>query len=141
MLEPGSSISFQLTENQGAALVTKYLTYREDVQLLGNFEKYAKENYDSWMEFARDTGHGNDIKPSLVTGADMTRDFAMMSCSKSGDDLTSELIFLSQSSDADSVLIYHRDIALLHKVRSTTTGNIDCQLSCSRETVQTCRPN
>jgi hypothetical protein len=90
MLEPGSSFSFQLTEDQGAALVTKYLTYREDIQLTGVFEKYAKDHYDSWVTFARETGHGNDIKPVLVTGVDMTRDFAMMSYSNNDDNLTSE---------------------------------------------------
>ena len=90
MLEPGSSISFQLTESQGAILVTKHLTYREDIQRAGNFKKYTKDHYDSWVAFARDTGHGDDIKPVLVTGVDMTRDFAMLSYSNSGDDMTSE---------------------------------------------------
>jgi len=89
-LEPGSSFSFQLTEDQGAALVTKYRTYREDVQLAGNFEKYTKNHYDSWVTFARETGHGSDIKPILVTGVDMTKDFAMMSYSNNDDTLTSE---------------------------------------------------
>ena len=90
VLEPGSSFSFQLTEDQGAALVTKYRTYREDVQLAGNFKKYTKDHYDSWVTFARETGHGNDIKPILVTGVDMTKDFAMMSYSNNDDNLTSE---------------------------------------------------
>ena len=90
MLEPGCSLSFRLMEDQGAALVTKHLTYREDVQLAGNFEKYAKDHYDSWVVFARETGHGNDVKPVLVTGVDMTRDFAMMSYSNNDDNLISE---------------------------------------------------
>ena len=85
-LEPGSSISLQLTGDQGAALLTKHLTYREDVQRKRTFEGYTKEHYKSWVDFARDTGHPNGIKPVLVTGVDMTRDFAMMSCSD-GDDL------------------------------------------------------
>ena len=70
--------------------MTKYLTHREDIQLTGNFEKYAKDHYDSWVAFARDAGHGNDIKPVLVTGVDMTRDFAMMSYSTNDVNLTSE---------------------------------------------------
>ena len=90
VLEPGFSISFQLTEDQGAALVTKYQAYREDIQRERTFEEYTKENYDSWVAFARETGHGNDIKPVLVTGVDMTRDFAMMSHSNSDVNLTSE---------------------------------------------------
>lgn len=90
MLEPGSSISFRLTEQEGAALVTKYPTSREDVQLVGSFEKYTKEHYDSWVAFARGTGHGNNINPVLVTGADMTRDFAMMSYSTNDVNMASE---------------------------------------------------
>ena len=88
MLEPSSSISFQLAENQGAVLLTKYPTYQEDVQLIGNFEKYTKDNYNSWVAFARETGHGDDVKPILVTGVDMTRDFAMMACPNNGDQTT-----------------------------------------------------
>jgi len=101
ILEPGSSFSFRLTEDQGAALVTKYLTHREDVQLAGTFEKYAKDHYDSWVTFARETGHGNDVKPVLVTGVDMTRDFAMMSYSNNDDNLTSE--FTTSAPGAGSV--------------------------------------
>lgn len=101
ILEPGSSFLFRGAENQGAALVTKHLTYREDVQLAGNFEKYAKDHCDSWVEFAREIGHGNDIKPLLVTGVDMTRDFAMMSYSSNKDNLTSE--FTTSAPGIDSI--------------------------------------
>jgi len=90
MLEPGSSTSLQLTGNQGAALLTKHPTYKEDVQLGRVFEEYTKEHYDSWVAFARERGHPNDIKPILVTGVDMTRDFAMISYSNEGDDMTAE---------------------------------------------------
>ena len=89
-LEPGFSISFELSEKQGAALVTKYPTYREDIQREQIFEEYTKRNYDSWVAFARGAGHGSDVKPVLVTGVDMTRDFAMMSCSSNGVRLKSE---------------------------------------------------
>ena len=84
MLEPGFNISFQLTEKQGAALVTKYPTYREDIQREQVFEEYTKRHYDSWMEFIRETGHGNNLTPVLVTGVDMTKNFAMMSYSNNG---------------------------------------------------------
>lgn len=77
MLGSGSSIEFRFAEAQGAALVTKYPTYRENVQGIGKFEKFAKENYASWVEFAHDAGHG-DVSPVLVTGVDRTKDFAMM---------------------------------------------------------------
>ena len=90
MLEPGFSISFQLTEKQGAALVTKYPTYKEDIQREQIFEEYTKRHYDSWVAFAREAGHASDISPVLVTGFDMTRDFAMMSYLNSGVHLASE---------------------------------------------------
>jgi len=37
-LEPGASFSFELTGNRGAALVTKYPTYRKDSLLESAFE-------------------------------------------------------------------------------------------------------
>ena len=80
-LEPGFSVSFQHSRRQGAALVTKYPTYREDIQREQIFEEYTKRHYDSWVAFTREAGHGNDINPVLVTGVDMTKDFAMMSYS------------------------------------------------------------
>ena len=100
MLAPCSSISFQLTGDQGATLLTKHLTHREDIQRERTFEEYTKEHYDSWVAFARETGHGNDIKPVLVTGVDMTRDFAMMSYSNNdgGPGLTAE--FTTSAPDA-----------------------------------------
>ena len=90
ILEPGVSISFELTEKQGAALVTKYRTYREDVERESIFEAYTKRHYDSWVKFAHDTGHGDDVKPVLVTGVDMTRDFAMMAYSSGDTSIASE---------------------------------------------------
>ena len=86
VLEPGRKISFRLVGGQGAALVTKYRTHREDIQRAGTFENYVKQHYNSWVAFARETGHGNDINPVLVTGVDRTKDFAMMSYSNDDDD-------------------------------------------------------
>ena len=80
MLEPSSSISFQVTEDQGAVLMMKYPTYQEDVELIGNFEKHIKDHYGSWVAFTRKAGQGHDVKPILVTGVDMTRDFVIMAC-------------------------------------------------------------
>ena len=85
-----SSISFELTEKRGAALVTKHSTYREDAELELPFKKYTKRHYSSWVTFARNVGHGDDIRPILITGVDMTRDFAMMAYVSSGVSLTSE---------------------------------------------------
>jgi len=86
MLEPCSSISFQLTGDRGAALLTKHPIYRKEIQLEGKFKEYTKEHYDSWVGFARERGHPDDIKPVLVTGVDMTRDFAMVTYWKDDDD-------------------------------------------------------
>ena len=90
MLEPRSSISFRLPGGQGAVLLTKHATLCEDVQQEGTFEEYTKKHYDSWETFARKRGHNKDVKPFLVTGVSMTRDFAMMSYSDDGDSLRAE---------------------------------------------------
>ena len=76
--EPGASFSYELTENCGAALVTKYRTYRMDALIESAFERYTKRNYDSWVAFARDKDYGDDVQPVLVSGFDMTKDFAMV---------------------------------------------------------------
>ena len=81
----GSSIRFRFAEAQGAALVTKYETYREDVHLAKS-KKYAKENHASWVEFARNAGY-DDVNPVLITGVDRTRDFATMCYSDYDDGL------------------------------------------------------
>ena len=90
MLQSSHCIPLQLTGERGAALVTKYQTHREDIQRVGKFENYMKRHYNSWVAFARETGHGNNINPVLITGVDMTRDFAMMSYSNDDDDLGCE---------------------------------------------------
>jgi hypothetical protein len=88
--ESGSAISFRLTGGHGAALVTKYEIFREDIERVGTFERYAKKYHASWVDFAREAGHGDDINPVLVTGVDRTKEFAMMSYSSDGDDMSSE---------------------------------------------------
>ena len=90
MLEPGVKISFEHKKEQGASLVTKYQTYREDIKRELDFKAYTKRHYDSWVAFARDAKYGDDIKPVLVTGVDMTRDFAMMAYSNSDASLAFE---------------------------------------------------
>jgi len=76
-LEPGTSLAFQPTSKRGAVLVTKYPTFREDSLLEAAFEEYTRRHYDSWAVFARKKQYG-DIQPVLVSGFDMTRDFAMV---------------------------------------------------------------
>ena len=62
-------------------MVTKHETYREDIEKRLVFEKYIKKHYDSWVDFAREQGHDSNPKPILVTGVDLTRDFAMVAYS------------------------------------------------------------
>ena len=90
-LEPGASFSFELTGNRGAALVTKYPTYRGDALRESAFEKYTKRHYESWVTFARHKEYGNDVHPVLVSGFDMSRDFAMVAYSNESTSLESDL--------------------------------------------------
>ena len=90
-LEPGAKFSFELTGKRGAALVTKYPTYRKDTMLESAFESYTKHHYESWVAFARHKQYGNDIQPVLVSGFDMTRDFAMVAYSNEDASLESDL--------------------------------------------------
>lgn len=90
-LEPGARFSFDLTQNRGAALVTKYATYRMDALVELAFEKYTKRHYESWVDFARDKEFGNDVHPVLVSGFDMTQDFAMVAYSDNDVSLGADL--------------------------------------------------
>ena len=78
-MEPGARIAFELTSERGAALVTKCPTYREDIEWETYFQKYTKKHFDSWVDFAREK-HGRE-RPILVTGVDLTREFAMVAYS------------------------------------------------------------
>lgn len=80
-VEPGARVAFALTHKQGAALITKHSTYREDIERERTFENYIKQHYDSWVDFARELGHGENIRPVLVTGVDLTREFATVAYS------------------------------------------------------------
>ncbi|KAF9791044.1 hypothetical protein BJ322DRAFT_1171048 [Thelephora terrestris] len=88
--EPAVSFSFELTKEQGAALVTKCHTFRADVECEADYEEYTKRHYNSWVTFSRKKRLGNDIKPVLVTGVDMTREFSMMAYSSNGASLSSK---------------------------------------------------
>ena len=80
-LGAGANFSFELTGRRGAALTTRGCTYKEDAQLDLRFKKYTKRHYRSWVEFARDKEYGENLRPILVSGFDMTKDFAMMAYS------------------------------------------------------------
>ena len=101
-LEPGAHFSFKLTGNHGAALRTRYKTYIEDARYKSTFESYVKRHYESWVTFARDKEYGDDVQPVLVSGFDMTRDYAMLAYSNRGLSLEASveinaLVFTSTS--------------------------------------------
>lgn len=75
-MEPGARIAFELTSKRGAALITKHPTYREDIERELIYKKYTKKHYQSWLDFSQERGHGDDIRPVLVTGVDLSREFA-----------------------------------------------------------------
>jgi len=75
-VEPGAKIAFELTSKQGAALITKYPTYREYAQRGRRFRNYMKKHYESWVEFVVDQDHPEGVEPILVTGVCLTREFA-----------------------------------------------------------------
>jgi len=91
MADPDYNILFEHRGKQGAILFTRYRTNKEDAQRESTFKAYTKRHYASWVTFAEDTGHGDNIKPVIVTGVDVTKDFSMMVYSNNGDSFTSRL--------------------------------------------------
>ena len=85
-LELGAHFSYKLTGNSGAALRTRYPTYVEDAELESAFETYTKCHYESWVTFAHQKRYG-DVRPVLVSGFDMTKDFAMLAYSSKSTSL------------------------------------------------------
>ena len=75
-VEPGAKIAFELTSKRGAGLITKRPTYREDIERELIYKNYIKKHYQSWVDFSLEHGHGDDIRPVLVTGVDLTQEFA-----------------------------------------------------------------
>lgn len=90
-LDPSKNFAFELTGSHGAALATKYQTHRMDALVDCAFEKYTKRHYQSWVRFACDKGIGNDVHPVLVSGFDLTRDFAMVAYSDDNSSLGADL--------------------------------------------------
>ena len=80
-MEPGARIAFELTRKQGAALITKHPTYRDDIERQRTFENYTKQHYESWVDFARERGDAENVRPILITGVDLTREFATVAYS------------------------------------------------------------
>ena len=84
--------SLKLAGKRGAALVTRYPTYIEDAKFKDKFREYANRHYGSWAEFAYEAGHGRHIRPFLVYGIDMTKDFAMTAYSKGSASLETDFV-------------------------------------------------
>jgi len=81
VVEPGAEVAFELIRKQGAALITKHPTRGEFAERSERFVEYVEQHYDSWVEFVRKGGFPKDAKPILVTGVDLTREFAMIAYS------------------------------------------------------------
>ena len=96
--EPGVSFSLKLTGKRGAALVTRYKTYRQDLLKRGPFKKYAEKYYKSWVELSSDYGDDVPVTPVLVYGVDMTKDFAMTAYSNEKADITVSASMISSAS-------------------------------------------
>lgn len=62
-----------------------------DAQEQDTFERYIKKHYASWVTFARNKRFGNDVEPILVSGFDLTKDFAMAAYSNDGAFLESDV--------------------------------------------------
>ena len=86
LLESNAGCSFNLTGNCGAALVTLYPTNPEDhpKHSVPEFEAYTERHYESWVEFSRHKHGRDDIHPFLVSGFDMTKNFAMVAYLRDG---------------------------------------------------------
>ena len=84
LLESNAGCSFDLTGNCGAALVTLYPTNSENHPEHSDREiaAYTERHYESWAEFSRHKHGRDDIHPFLVSGFDMTKDFAMVAYSR-----------------------------------------------------------
>ena len=55
------------------------------------FRRYTKRHYESWVAFASQKDYGDDVQPVLVSGVDMTRDFAMAAYSYEDASLEADL--------------------------------------------------
>ena len=92
-LEPGVDFSYEVAGDRGAALTTRHSTYNEDSQLDSEFKEYTKRHYKSWVKFASDKKYGKDLRPVLVSGVDMAKDFAMMAYSNNRSSVQSDETF------------------------------------------------
>lgn len=81
-IDIGTTLRFESSSRRGAILLTKYKTFCEDAERLGFFKEYMLRYQQSWVDFANQLGHMVNLDDVLlVTGHDMTLDFAMLAFS------------------------------------------------------------
>ena len=69
-------------------MVRRYEAYREDTIETSAFKQYTKKHYESWVTFAERYG---DVKPVLVSGFDVTKDWAITAYSNNDTSIESDL--------------------------------------------------
>jgi hypothetical protein len=80
VLDPGVKLSFNAQSEAGAGLMTRHQTFSEYMELHRVFKRHFLKHRRSWISFAQDQGHDVELEDLiLVTGLDMTKDFAMIS--------------------------------------------------------------
>jgi hypothetical protein len=98
--------------------MTKYQTYREDLQRDRFLERSFTKHYRSWLAFAHEQGHNVQLSDLiLVTGVDLTKDFSMLAFEHAGGDFSVEFnVGVSQVASASaSAWGSWRTITSVHK--------------------------
>jgi hypothetical protein len=87
VLNPGVTLSFNARSEAGALLMTKHQTFSEDMRQHRNFKRQFLRHYKAWVAFAHKNGDDVELEDLiLVTGLDVTKDFAMLAfANDSGD--------------------------------------------------------
>jgi hypothetical protein len=81
------TLSFNARSEAGALLMTKHQTFSEDMELRGTFSRQLLKHHSKWLSFAQDQGRPVELEDLiLVTGLDLTKDFAMLSFANNSSD-------------------------------------------------------
>jgi hypothetical protein len=89
MLSAGAEFSFNASRNAGACLITRFKTISKDAEFDGHLRLSFQRNYKLWLAFAQEKDPNvqlNDLR--LVTGVDLTKDWAMLAYSDNSSDFT-----------------------------------------------------
>ena len=65
--------------------MTKYPIVKEDTEALGTSREYVKSHHSAWVKFAKSRSN-DSTRVVFVTGVDRTKDWAVMTYSKTGHD-------------------------------------------------------